>query len=290
MIQEILVFFTSTRGVDVFWSPLSVAILGGLVLAIILRIGSKSEKSDSNKKGLSLTEVRDLIQSELESRPRPPRPTSSRNNKSTQNNNDDEGVIWLLVVGLLFLAVGYARYQNYVLDYSVIAATSLFGFWVATVIFSLLKGTISGSGWAIYTVVVALLSLLALPILYLSLNPIYSPDGISNLQQVTTDEGLMGLIRNYGAEGLTFLAFQVMGFIVLYGSWLYILLTLIYMASSSLVVTGVKCRPVWFWLTIRTSKFAKPIKSAIIVVILYVLSFILISGLVYEWWRPASNL
>lgn len=289
MIQEILVFFTSTRGVDVFWSPLSVAILGGLVLAIILRSGSKSEKSDSDRKGLSLTEVRDLIKSELGSRPRPPRPASSRNDKSTQNNND-EGVIWLLVIGLLFLAVGYARYQNHVLDYSVIAATSLFGFWVATVIFSLLKGTISGSGWTIYTVVVALLSLLALPILYLSLNPIHSPDGISNLQQVATDEGLMGLIRNYGAEGLIFLTFQVMGFIVLYGSWLYILFTLIYMASSSLVVTGVKGRPFWFWLTIRTSKFAKPIKSTIIVVILYVLSFILISGLVYEWWRPASNL
>lgn len=292
MIQEVIVFFSSARGVDVFWSPLSVAILGGLILAIILRNENKPDKGKADDKGLSLTEVRGLITSELDRRPsKVPKTQSSlppRNNNSIQSNN--EGVFGLLVVALLFLAVGYARYQNLVLDYSVIAATSLFGFWVATVLFSLVKGTISGWGWVIYTVAVALLSLLALPILYLSLNPIHSPEGISNLQQVANDEGLIGLITNFGAEGVSFLIFQVMGFIVLYGSWLYILLTLVYMGSSSLVVTGSRGRVVWFWLTLKTSKFAKPVQSTVIVIILYALSFVLISGLVYEWWRSASSL
>ncbi|MFM5368305.1 hypothetical protein ACET9U_00905 [Aeromonas veronii] len=283
-----MVFFASARGVDVFWSPLSVTVLGGLILAILLRNGSTDKEAIRRNKGLTLTEVKNLIQSELDNRPRQQSIHVQSSNSKNQSGNDD--FFGFFVIGLVFLSVGYARYQNQVLDYSVVAATSLFGFWVATILFSLFKGTISGRGWATYTIVVCVLSLLALPILYLSLNPIYAPDGITNLQQVATDSGFFGLIKNYGAEGVSFLFFQVIGFFVLYGSWLFILLSLIYMASSTLVVSGARGRQLWFWLSIKTSKFGKPVKGTIIVSILYLVSFFLISGLVYKWLLPVSNL
>lgn len=284
--QELLIFFSSARGVDVFWSPLSVAILAGLILAIVLKSDSSKEKNSKGSKGLTLSEVKILVQSELDKRSKP-QPATIRTTRVSQST--DNSFIWVVVMGLVFLSVGYAKYQNQVLDYSVIAATSIFGFWATTVIFSLLKGTISGKGWATYIVVVFILSLLALPILYLSLEPMYSPDGIINLQQVATESGLVGLIKSYGAEGIIFLTFQVMGFFVLYGSWLFILLSLVYMASSTLVVAGFNGRVIWLWLALKTTKFAKPIKGTIIVSILYLLSFVLISGLAYEWWRPVGN-
>jgi hypothetical protein len=285
LFQELLIFFASARGVDVFWSPLSVAIIAGVILAIILKSGNTPKERSNKSKGLTLTEVKTLVQSELDKRPiqRPATPRAASSQQTT-----DDSFIWVFVIGLVFLAVGYARFQNQVLDYSVIAATSLFGFWVATVVFSLIKGTISGKGWVTYIVVVCIFSLLALPILYLSLNPMYSPDGITNLQQVATESGLFGIFKNYGAEGFLFLTFQVMGFVVLYGSWLFILLSLVYIASSTLVVSGSQGRPLWFWLSFKTTMFAKPIKGTIIVSILYFLAFILISGLAYEWWRPAT--
>ncbi|EGR1752209.1 TPA: hypothetical protein ACX3GK_004464 [Vibrio parahaemolyticus] len=285
MLQELLIFFSSARGVDVFWSPLLVAILAGLILAIVLKSNNSKEK---NSKGLTLSEVKVLVQSELDKRPRSkPQPAMARTTRASQTT--DDSFVWVVVMGLVFLSVGYAKFQNQVLDYSVIAATSIFGFWAATVIFSLLKGTISGKGWTTYIIVVCILSLLALPILYLSLEPIYSPDGITNLQQVAAESGVVGLIKSYGAEGIIFLTFQVMGFFVLYGSWLFILLSLVYMASSTLVVAGFNGRVVWLWLSLKTTKFAQPIKGTIIVSILYLLSFVLISGLAYEWWRPVGN-
>ncbi len=288
MVQELIALFASARGVNVFWSPLSVTVLGGIMLATILKSGSTKKERPKKSKGLTLTEVKELIQSELDKRPK--QQPSPVNRPASTTQSGDDSFIWVFVIGLIFLSVGYARFQDQVLDYSVIAATSLFGFWLATVVFSLFKGTISGSGWATYTIAVCVLSLSALPILYLSLNPIHSPDGITNLQQVATESGLIGLLKNYGAEGISFLLFQVMGFIVLYGSWLFILLSLVYMASSTLVVSGAQGRPLWFWLSLRTAKFGKPIKGTIVVSILYLASFVLISGLAYEWWRPASKL
>lgn len=288
MFQELIAFFASARGVDVFWSPLSVTVLGGVLLAIMLRGGSAEKERPKTGKGLTLTEVKELIQSELDRRPN--QLSAPANRPASTRQSGDDGFVWIFSIGLIFLSVGYARFQDQVLDYSVIAATSLFGFWLATVVFSLLKGTISGRGWAIYTIAVCVLSLSALPILYLSLNPIHSPDGITNLKQVATESGFIGLLKTYGAEGISFLLFQVMGFIVLYGSWLFILLSLVYMASSTLVVSGAQGRSLWFWLSLRTSKFGKPIKGTIVVSILYIASFVLISGLAYEWWRPASNL
>lgn len=58
MLQELLIFFSSARGVDVFWSPLSVAILAGLILAIVLKSDSSKEKNSKGSKGLTLSEVK----------------------------------------------------------------------------------------------------------------------------------------------------------------------------------------------------------------------------------------
>lgn len=287
MFKELVNFFTSTRGVDVFWSPLLVTVIGGIILAIILRSDRAPQKKRNKKNnGLTLGEVRELIRSELDQRPK--QQTTPRQRPSNFQS-DDNSLIVLISIGLIFLSIGYARFQEQVLDYSVIVATSLFGFWITTVIFALLKGTISGISWTIYTVSVCFFSLLALPILYLSLNPIYSPTGITNITEVATKLEFFDFVRTYGSEGFSFLLFQVLGFIVLYFSWLFILLTLIYMASSTLVVSGAKGRSFWFWLSLRTSRFAKPIRSTVVISILYVLAFLLISGVVYEWLRPINS-
>jgi len=287
MFQNLMNFFASSRGVDVFWSPLAVTVIGGIFLAIILKDKSKTQENNHKLTGSTIGEVTRLIAEELDKRPKHSSNTVSR--RSNSNRRGDDNAIVFFVGALFFLAIGYAKHQNQVLDYSVIAATSLFGFWMATLVFSLIQGTISGTGWTIYAFTVSILSLLALPILYLSLSPLYAPDGIINLQQVAIDRGLIGLIKEYRAEGMIFLVFQVMGFAVLYGSWIFILLTLVHMTSSTLVVTGVTGRTFWLWLSIRTSKFANPVKATLIVTILYVISFVFISGLAYEWWRPANS-
>ncbi|BBA33288.1 putative uncharacterized protein [Methylocaldum marinum] len=62
------------------------------------------------------------------------------------------------------------------------AATSIFGFWFAGVVFSIMSGTLSGRGWAVYAATVLILTILALPMLYLGMTPIYAPVGIENLQ------------------------------------------------------------------------------------------------------------
>ncbi len=299
MSHELLVFFTSPRGVDVFWSPLVITILGGVILALILNSSDKPKKAkkekknkySKNDKGLSIKEVQRLIKKEIDKRlilqSQQYQPLPPRNSVSSTN---DEQIIWIIGFFLLALTIGYAKYQSQVLDYSVIGATSLLGFWMGTIIFSIIKGTISGKGWIIYTTTICILSLLALPLLYMSYNPIYSPEGISNLQQIANDTGFLGLFTNYGANGLLFLILQVVGFTLLYGSWLYILLTLIFMTTSTLVVTNVRAKALWLWLSIRTSKFGKPIKGTIVVVVMYVLSFLFISGFVYEWLRVANHL
>jgi hypothetical protein len=147
--QELIAFFASARGVDVFWSPLSVTVLGGIILATILNSGSTEKERSKKSKGLTLTEVKELIQSELDKRPK--QQSSPVNRPAGTTHSGDDSFIWVFVVGLIFLSVGYARFQDQVLDYSVIAATSLFGFWLATIVFSLFKGTISGGGWATYS-------------------------------------------------------------------------------------------------------------------------------------------
>lgn len=282
--QVILAYFVSARGIDNFWVPLLVAVLAGIILAVVDRNNTVRVHEDKSERELSTKQVREIIRDEISRLAAASSLSNSPVSKS--HNKNDEDIVWLLFGGLVFLATFYARYQSLVLDYSVMAATSLAGFWLSAIIFTIVSGTLSGKGWALFIVSVCILSVLALPILYQALNPLYAPDGISSLQQIATESGLFGLFQKYGAEGFIFLLFQVTGFIVLYGAWLYILFTLVFMSSSALVIVESKGRPLWLWLSVKTSVFSYPIKGTVIVFALYVISFILISGLAYEWWRP----
>lgn len=281
-------FFISARGVDVFWSPLAITVIGGVIVALILKNDGSNAPHNG---GLSLSDIRVLIEAELAKRKNANQLAAFQKVRQNQRkNSNDEGSVLGGVVALLFLAVFYARNQAAVLDYSVMTATAIFGFWFAGIVFSMMSGTLSGRGWAVYSMTVLILTILAMPILYLGMSPLYAPSGIDNLQQVAVTLGLAGLVKSYGAEGVVFLVFQVLGFLVLYGSWLVILLSLVFLSSSSLVATDASGRVFWIWLSAKTAKFGNPVKATVAVVALYAISFIMISGLAYEWWRPASSL
>ncbi|WP_143518110.1 hypothetical protein [Pseudomonas sp. PIC25] len=282
-------FFTSARGVDVFWSPLAITVIGGLIVTLILK--KDGSQNTSNRGGLSLSDIRTLIEAELAKHRYANQPVARQQTpRPKRRNGEDEGVVGGCFIALIFLSVFYARNQAAVLDYSVMAATSLFGFWFAGIVFSIISGTLSGRGWAIYATSVLVLTISALPMLYLGMTPLFAPTGIENLQQVSVTLGLAGFIKSYGAEGVAFLFSQVLGFLVLYGAWLVVLLSLVFLSASSFVATGVSGRKLWIWLSAKTAKFGNPIKATAIVLSLYAISFVMISGIAYEWWRSASSL
>ncbi|BBA33286.1 hypothetical protein sS8_1326 [Methylocaldum marinum] len=111
-------FFASARGVDVFWSPLAITVIGGLIVALVLK--KEGSKDTSRSGGLSLSDIRALIEAELAKQKYANQPVAPQQiPRSQRRNGDEEGVVWGGVITLVFLAVFYARNQAAVLDYSV---------------------------------------------------------------------------------------------------------------------------------------------------------------------------
>lgn len=279
------------KSATVFWFPLLVNVLGGGFVAWLVKSRDQGTSSRPQSTGLTLEEVRRLIREEIDrikGREPSPRPSGSGGSASRK---DDDGWPVILAVGLMFLAIFYAKHQQIILDYSVFAATSLFGFFVASVLVSVLGGTLVGSAWIRYTLSVCVVSILAFPLLYLSIHPLYAPPGVENVQQLVGPIGMKGLtgLLLGGGEELIFLMLQVVGFIVLYGAWLMLLLSLVFMSSSALVAMGSKGRPLWLWFSIKTSRFGHPNTMTVLVTVLYIVSFLLISGLVNQWLKALAG-
>lgn len=287
--------FFSSKVVDDIWLPLLVSTFSGVLVSLLVKSNETQvsvrvdQRADHRRhRGLTLTDVRQLIQEEIIKVGQPSPGRQPSRTQAGNSTNGDDGPIAMLC-GLILLAGVYAQYQQVILYYSVIAAISLFGFWIASVTVSVLGGILVGRDWIVYATSVCILTMLALPILYLSTHPIYAPAGITTLQSVTDESGLIGLVNKFGAEGLSFIVFQVVGFLIMYGAWVLILLTLMFMSASALVAMGSRGRRFWLWLSIKTSKFGNPIGMTLFSFALYVVAFLFISGIANEWVRTFNQ-
>ena len=290
--------FFSSKVVDDIWLPFLVSTISGVFVSLLVKSNDvqasvrgdqRENHHNGGQKGLTLGDVRQLIEAEI-AKVRQSSPGRQPSVSQTSNSTNGNDGLVAMVCGLILLAGVYAQYQQVILYYSVIAAISLFGFWIASVSVSVLGGVLAGRDWIVYATSVCVLSMLALPILYLSTHPIYAPAGITTLQNVMDDgEGLIGLVKEFGAEGLLFLVFQVLGFLIMYGAWISILLTLIFMSASALVAMGSRGRGFWLWLSIKTSKFGNPIGMTLLSFALYVIAFLFISGIANEWVRTFNQ-
>lgn len=279
MVHNFIDIFGSSKVMEIFWLPLSVNIIAGILLAWLLR-----GKDDASRRhsGLTLNTVHQYISHEF-ARTDVNVHVNHHQHQTASTLQKEDPTFAIILLGLAVLTVGYVKYQDTILYYSVMAATSLFGFWLANIMFSYFSGTLQGRGWLYYLISVCVLSFLALPILYLAKQPLYVPEGIQHLQQAVNEAGMVGIISG-GTESTAFVLFQVLGFVLLYGAWIFMLLVMAFMASSSLVTIEARGRSVWLWIAQRTVRFAHPLGGLAFISVLYAIAFIGISGLGVQWW------
>ncbi|WP_219601857.1 hypothetical protein, partial [Vibrio parahaemolyticus] len=97
------------------------------------------------------------------------------------------------------------------------------------------------------------------------------------------------LIKEFGVTGLCFLVFQALGFISLIMAMFFQLLSLVFYTSVIHLAVSDVPNPIVSVVAKITSKFKNPNKTTIVSVVFYILSFLLISGVGFDWWFSSTT-
>ena len=265
-----------------FWGPLAV----GLILFLISKMfsGKKEEKIVTFKhvREVVVKHVVEVKESKNASRP------ASQSSNGARNGGDDPAPI-LIGVGVLLLSFFYAKYQIEVIAVLLGFSTFLLSFVLFTVFFGISNNIVHDRSWARYLYTTLFLAFLGYPLMYIALNPIYAPPEVSSMSSIVIDGGIAGMFKKYGLKGVGFLMFQVLGFLTMAMAMLLQALSLTFYTSAIQLAVGSRQMPIISFVAQVTSRFRSPNKIIIFSVVLYLFSFILISGIGYEWWYSAAN-
>lgn len=266
------------------------AIWGPLVVGLILFLLSKIFPGKNQEKCVTFKYVREVVvkhiievkESKRAERQRP----QSRSNGS--RNGTDDPTLLIIGIGLLFLSLFYAKHQAEVVAVVLGFSTFILSFILFTIFFGISKNIVHDRSWTRYLFATSFLALLGYPLMYVALNPIYAPLEVSSMSDTVINGGLAGMLHKFGLKGVGFLMLQALGFVTLSMAMLLQTLSLTFYASAIQLAVSEGPRPVFNFLAQVTSQFKSPNAAIVFSVILYTLSFILISGLGYEWWYSAA--
>lgn len=265
-----------------FWGPLVV----GLILFLLGKVFSgKNEEKIITFKHVREVVVKHVI--EIKESKRASRPASQTSNGS--RNGEDDPVPVLMGFGLLFLSFFYAKHQIEVIAVVLGFSTFILSFVLFTVFFGIRKNIAHDRSWTRYLYTTLFLALLGYPLMYIALNPIYAPPEVSSMSSIVMNSGLAGMFKRFGLKGVGFLMFQTLGFLTMATAMLLQALSLAFYTSAIQLAVGSSQMPIISFVAQVTSRFRSPNKMIAFSIILYLFSFILISGVGYEWWYGAAN-
>lgn len=266
-----------------FWGPLAV----GIILFLVSKLFSKNAPN----KTVTLRYVQEVVVKhviEIKERKGVSKASSPRRPSERKNKSDDSAPI-VIGVGLLLLSFFYAKYQIEFIAAVMGFSTFILSFIMFTVFFGISKNIVHDLDWKRYLYTTFLLALLGYPMMYIALNPFYAPIEVSNMNSAINNDGIVGMFKEFGIKGVGFLMFQSLGFITLTMAMLLQTLSLtFYTAITQLAITEIK-RPVVSFIAQLTTRFQSPYRVMVISVVLYISSFILISGIGYDWWYSAAS-
>jgi len=266
-----------------FWGPLAV----GLILFLL----SKAFSGKKEEKVVTFKHVREVVVKhvvEVKENKRAARAASQTRGNSSRNGGEDPAPA-LIGFGLLFLSFFYAKYQIEVTAVLLGFSTFILSFVLFTVFFGISKSIAHDHSWTRYLYTTSFLALLGYPLMYIALNPIYAPTEVSSMSSTVIDGGLAGMFKKFGLKGVGFLMFQALGFLTLAMAMLLQVLSLAFYTSVIQLAVSPEPRPIISFVAQVTSKFRSPNKMIAFSIILYLFSFILISGIGHEWWYSAAN-
>lgn len=265
-----------------FWGPLAV----GLILFIINKIfsGDKKEKTVTFKyvREVVVKHVVEIKDNKIYSLP------ALQANRGTPTGRDDTTPI-LIGVGLLLLSFLYAKYQIEVITVLLGFSTFILSFVLFTVFFGISKNIVHDRNWARYIYTTIFLAFLGYPLMYIALNPIYAPPEVNSMSSIVINGGIAGMFKTFGLKGVVFLMFQVLGFLTMTMAMLFQALSLFFYTSVIQLAIGSNQITINYFVAQATSRFRNPNKIIISSIFLYLFSFILISGIGYEWWYSTAN-
>ncbi|WAG10425.1 hypothetical protein NRZ32_14905 [Aeromonas dhakensis] len=109
------------------------------------------------------------------------------------------------------------------------------------------------------------------------------------MSSIVIDGGIAGMFKIFGLKGVSFLIFQTLGFLTMAMAMLLQALSLTFYTSVIQLAVSYSQMPLISFLAQATSRFRRPNKIIFFSIVLYLFSFILISGVGYEWWYSTAN-
>lgn len=268
--------------ISAFWGPLIV----GLILFLLNKIFSgKNNRKTITFKYIKKVVVKHII--EIKENKRCQHSATPVTNIS-YHSRDDQTLI-LIVMGLIFLSFFYAKYQIEAITILLGFSTFILSFVLFTVFFSIRKNIEHDQYWSLYLYTTLFLAFLGYPLMYIALNPIYAPPEIQNMSNVVIDGGLADMLKIFGVRGFGFIVLQALGFLTIAIAMLLQTFSLTFYISAIQLAVSSSRMPIINFLAQATIKFKNPNKMIIFSTILYLISFIFISGVGYEWWYSAAN-
>lgn len=265
-----------------FWGPLAV----GLILFLINKIFS----GGTEEKIVTFKHIREVVVKhvvEIKESKNALRLDSQASN-GTRTGGDDPAPILIGAV-LLSLSFFYAKYQIEVIAVLLGFSTLLLSFVLFTVFFGISNNIAHDRSWVRYLYTTIFLAFLGYPLMYIALNPIYAPPEVSSMSSIVIDGGVAGMFKMFGLKGVGFLMFQALGFLTMAMAMFLQALSLIFYTSVIQLAVGSSQMLIINFLAKATSRFRSPNKVIVLSIFLYLFSFILISGIGYEWWYSTAN-
>jgi len=262
-----------------FWGPLAV----GLILFLLGKVfsGKREEKI------VTFKYVREVVLKLVIEVPENKR--TSRSAPQTRSNGKEDPTPALLGIGLLFLSFFYAKHQIEVIAVVIGFSTFILSLVLFTIFFGISKNIVHDHSWSRYLYTTLFLAFLGYPLMYVALNPIYMPPEVSSMRNIVIDGGFVGMFKSFGLKGVIFLMFQALGFLTLAMAMLLQTLSLAFYTSVIRLAVSSRRRPIINFVAKATLRFRSPNKIITFSIVLYIFSFILISGVGYDWWYSAAN-
>ncbi|WP_332403547.1 hypothetical protein [Vibrio metschnikovii] len=273
-----------------FWGPLLVGVLMFLLGKTFSQKKNEKTVTFKNVQQLIITHVIEIKDQDNEATSFSNKnkgelaPQRANSIKHRSQNEDSEFLLYALLIGVAFLSFFYGKYQTEVIVVVSGFTTFILSLVLFNVFFGISRNIEHDREWKRYLYSTLFFALLGYPLMYLALNPIYAPLQVNEMSEAIAVDGFVTLIREFGIIGFSFLVFQALGFIFLIMAMIFQLLSLVFYTSVIHLAVSDVPNPLVSLVVKVTSKFKRPNKTVIISILLYILSFLLISGVGFNGW------
>jgi hypothetical protein len=169
---------------------------------------------------------------------------------SKKTSSDSDGnVLFIAIFISLILAVYYLKYRILIVNIATIISAMMFAFWSIQILSFYYSKYQKSVKWNIYMIVYFILNVLSFPLLHNLVNPVYSPFDISVVKNIVWENNVIAMviqIFKLEASILPFILYQLLGSILLFLIWIYMLLNVFYIRSIFSVSHGKSVIANWF--------------------------------------------